>query len=41
MVKRYKIPFIRKINPRDVIYNIINMINTALLHVKVVKRLNS
>ena len=32
VVKRYKLPVIRKISTRDVNYNMINIINTALCY---------
>ena len=33
VVKRYKFPVIRQISTRDVMYNMINIINTALRYI--------
>ena len=38
VVKRYKVPFTRLLSTRDLMYNMINIINTALCYMKVVKR---
>ena len=32
-VKRYKLPVIRQISSRDVMYNMINIINTAVCYI--------
>lgn len=41
MVKRYKRPVIRSINPGDVMYNIMTIANAAILvYLKIVKSVN-
>ena len=39
VIKKYKLSVIRKISTRDAMYNILNIINTAVYY-KVVGRLN-
>ena len=35
VVKRYKLPIIRQISIRDVMYNMINIINTAVCYINI------
>ena len=39
-VKRYKLPVIRQISTRDIMYNIANIINTNVLYITVPKIVN-
>ena len=40
-VKRYNLPVIKEISTRNIMYNMINIVNTAVLYMKLVKRINS
>lgn len=33
VVKRYRLPLIRKIGPGDIMYNMVTMVNNTVLHI--------